>query len=65
MTNLNSNPVPSIIGMSTTDRTVFQTYEAFFGQTYFGVNTKANQASNALAIDRLTSLIGMVSRFLP
>ncbi|KAH8648706.1 hypothetical protein BX600DRAFT_475655 [Xylariales sp. PMI_506] len=55
---LSSNPVPSIVGMSAADRTVFQTYEAFYGQTYFGTNTQTNTASNAAAITRLNVIIG-------
>ncbi|KAH6620855.1 hypothetical protein B0J18DRAFT_430885 [Chaetomium sp. MPI-SDFR-AT-0129] len=58
LANLNSNPVPSIISMNTADRTVFQTYEAFFGQAYFGTNTQTNQRKNAAAIARLNGIIG-------
>ncbi|KAH6640643.1 hypothetical protein F5144DRAFT_590076 [Chaetomium tenue] len=47
LANLNSNPVPSIVGMNAGDRTAFQTYEAFFGQTN----------KNAAAIARLNKLI--------
>ncbi|KAJ8125576.1 hypothetical protein O1611_g8063 [Lasiodiplodia mahajangana] len=57
LANLNSNPVPSIIGMNAADRTVFQTYEAFFGQTYFGTDTQTNRNKNAAAIARLNGLI--------
>ncbi|KAL2199444.1 hypothetical protein P885DRAFT_30780 [Corynascus similis CBS 632.67] len=55
--HLNSNPVPSILGMNRGDRTVLQTYEAFFGQAYFGTNTQANRNRNAAAIARLNSII--------
>jgi hypothetical protein len=56
---LKSKPVPSKIGMSPAQRTVFQTYEAFYGQAYF-VDDKANQyiAKNGAAIKRLEELIG-------
>ncbi|KAI0456269.1 hypothetical protein F5B21DRAFT_522729 [Xylaria acuta] len=57
LANLNSNPVPSIVGMNAADRTVFQTYEAFFGQTYFGTNTQTNIRKNAASITRLNGLI--------
>lgn len=57
LNNLNSNPVPTIIGMNNAQRTVFQTYESFFGQTYFGTDTQANRAKNAAAIVRLNKLI--------
>lgn len=59
---LNSNPVPSTIGMSNADRTLFQTYEAFFGQAYFGTSTQANRQRNADAIVRLQQVNG---RFFP
>lgn len=45
--------------MNAADRTVFQTYEAFFGQSYFGINTQTNRNKNAAAIARLNGLIGM------
>ncbi|EHK22502.1 uncharacterized protein TRIVIDRAFT_200809 [Trichoderma virens Gv29-8] len=57
LANLNSNPVPSIVGMNTADRTVFQTYEAFFGQAYFGTDTVTNKNKNAAAITRLNGII--------
>ncbi|GAB1315521.1 hypothetical protein MFIFM68171_05731 [Madurella fahalii] len=62
LANLNSSPVPSIIGMSPADRTVFQTYEAFFGQSYFGTNTQTNRNKNAAAIRRLNGLIRTAQR---
>ncbi|KAK4039672.1 hypothetical protein C8A01DRAFT_36376 [Parachaetomium inaequale] len=62
LNNLNSNPVPSIIGMNNEQRTVFQTYEAFFGQTYFGTDTQANRDKNAAAIVRLNKLISTAQR---
>ena len=45
--------------MTPAQRTVFQTYEAFYGQAYF-VDDKAKQyiAKNAAAIKRLEEIIG-------
>jgi len=45
--------------MNAVERTVFQTYEAFFGRAYFTTATEAGRANNAAAILRLNVLIRM------
>ncbi|KAK4162930.1 hypothetical protein QBC43DRAFT_335947 [Cladorrhinum sp. PSN259] len=57
VTILSSNPVPTIAGMSNADRTVFRTYEAFFGQVYFGTDTAADRRNNVAAMERLQAVL--------
>jgi hypothetical protein len=62
LANMEATPVPSKVSMNPADRTVFQTYEAFFGQLYFDGKTVTARKQNDASKKRLRDLIATAQR---
>jgi hypothetical protein len=56
---ISEDPVPSMALMSNADRTLFRTFESFFGQIYFGTNTQDAKDKNEDGLERVMTVLGM------
>ncbi|KAK4115506.1 hypothetical protein N656DRAFT_842367 [Canariomyces notabilis] len=54
---ISEDPVPSMALMSNADRTLFRTFESFFGQIYFGTNTQDAKDKNEDGLERVMTVL--------